>query len=101
MFGVCSNNDGIDPKLRYPRMRDALNMSGRPILFSMCEWGVEDPATWAPAVGNSWRTTSDIQDNWQSMLYNLDTNDAWWKAGRPQRLERPGHARGGQRRHVV
>lgn len=77
------NSDGIDPKLRYPRMRDALNMSGRPILFSMCEWGVEDPATWAPAVGNSWRTTNDIQDNWGSMLRNLDRNDQWWQAAGP------------------
>ena len=74
------NSDGIDPKLRYPRMRDALNMSGRPILFSMCEWGVENPATWAPAVGNSWRTTDDIQDSWESMLRNLDRNDQWWEA---------------------
>ncbi len=46
-------------QLRYPRMRDALNATGRPILFSMCEWGVDNPATWAPNVGNSWRTTGD------------------------------------------
>ena len=26
--------------------------------------GVDDPATWASGVGNSWRTTGDIQDNW-------------------------------------
>src|ERR1700761_4153730 len=45
-FDNC-NADGIDPKLRYPPMRDALNATGRPILFSMCEWGVEDPATWS------------------------------------------------------
>jgi hypothetical protein len=36
-------------------MRDALNATGRPILFSICEWGVQDPARWAPSVGNSWR----------------------------------------------
>ena len=83
------NSDTIDPKLRYPRMRDALNMSGRPILFSMCEWGVEDPATWAPAVGNSWRTTGDIQDSWQSMLSNLDQNDRWWRAAGPGQWNDP------------
>ena len=58
---------GIDVKIRYPTMRDALNATGRPIFYSLCEWGVEDPATWAPAVGNSWRTTGDIGDNWKSM----------------------------------
>lgn len=31
--------------------------------------GQEDPATWAPQVGNSWRTTGDISDNWNR--YNL------------------------------
>jgi alpha-galactosidase len=72
------NSDGIDPKTRYPVMRDALNATGRPILFSMCEWGQEDPATWSADVGNSWRTTGDIQDNWKSMIGNLDQNDKWW-----------------------
>jgi Alpha galactosidase A len=35
---------------RYTAMRDALNATGRPILFSLCEWGVADPWLWAPAV---------------------------------------------------
>jgi alpha-galactosidase len=48
------HSDGTSPKIRYPVMRDALNKSGRAILYSMCEWGIEDPATWAPEVGNSW-----------------------------------------------
>ena len=52
------HTDGTSPKVRYPPMRDALNKTGRPIFFSMCEWGYEDPATWAPAVGNSWRVFS-------------------------------------------
>jgi hypothetical protein len=36
------------------------------------EWGVDKPALWAASVGNSWRTTGDIQDNWKSMLANID-----------------------------
>jgi hypothetical protein len=55
-------------------MRDALNASGRAILFSMCEWGVDNPAAWAPSVGNSWRTTGDISDNWEAMMTKLDQN---------------------------
>ena len=71
------NNDAIDPKLRYPPMRDALNATGAQIFFSMCEWGVEDPATWAGADGNSWRTTGDIGNYWESIMNNIDLNDKW------------------------
>eukprot|EP01016_Furgasonia_blochmanni_P022444 TRINITY_DN2445_c0_g1_i26.p1 TRINITY_DN2445_c0_g1~~TRINITY_DN2445_c0_g1_i26.p1 ORF type:complete len:550 (+),score=12.78 TRINITY_DN2445_c0_g1_i26:147-1796(+) len=63
---------GIDVKYRYKRMRDALNASNHSLYFSICEWGVEDPVTWAKDYGNSWRTTQDIKDNWQSILSNLD-----------------------------
>ena len=59
---------GLSPKVRYPLMRDALNMTGRPIFYSLCEWGQEDPATWASPVGNSWRTTRDIKDYWSKMI---------------------------------
>ena len=67
------NTDGSIPEKRYPVMRDALNASGRPIFFSMCEWGVDQPALWAMNVGNSWRTTGDIADNWNSMVGKMDT----------------------------
>jgi hypothetical protein len=32
--------------------------------------GIHD--TWVPSVGNSWRTTNDIQDNWFSMIDSID-----------------------------
>jgi alpha-galactosidase len=58
---------------RYEAMRDALNATDRPILFSMCDWGVADPwLGWGKEVGNSWRTTEDIAPNWPSVLANLD-----------------------------
>jgi alpha-galactosidase len=53
-------DEGIKPEIRYPPMRDALNATGWPIFFSMCEWGTDTPYKWAPAVGNSWRTTGDM-----------------------------------------
>jgi hypothetical protein len=70
-------NENLGPRHLYPIMRDALNATGRSIFFSMCEWGNGDPATWAPAVGNSWRTTGDISDDWTSMTANLDRSNAW------------------------
>ncbi|KAI5670392.1 hypothetical protein M9H77_10756 [Catharanthus roseus] len=70
-------NLGIPPKERYPPMRDALNATGRTIFYSLCEWGVDDPALWAGKVGNSWRTTNDINDTWASMTEIADLNDKW------------------------
>lgn len=70
-------NTGTSPRERYPVMSSALLNSGRPIYFSLCEWGQEDPATWAPKIGNSWRTTGDIADNWLSMTSRADENDKW------------------------
>jgi alpha-galactosidase len=46
-------------------MRDALKLSGRPIVFSICEWGSSKPWLWAGDAGNLWRTTGDIQDLWE------------------------------------
>ncbi|KAG6625147.1 alpha-galactosidase-like isoform X1 [Carya illinoinensis] len=71
------NNDGTSPKKRYPKMSQALLNSGRSIFFSLCEWGQEDPATWAAKIGNSWRTTGDIEDKWESMTSRADQNDKW------------------------
>ena len=56
-----------NPIPRYTAMSKALNATGRPIFFAMCEWGDADPATWGPAVSNSWRTTADISDEWWAM----------------------------------
>ena len=47
-------------------MKNALLHQSKKIFFSMCEWGIENPAEWAPEYANSWRTTPDISDNWSS-----------------------------------
>lgn len=75
-YDNCFNNN-INPETRYPVMRDALNKTGKSIFYSMCEWGQDNPATWAPLVGNSWRTTGDISDNWLSMISRADLNNKW------------------------
>ena len=52
----------------YQKMGRALAACGRPIVYSLCEYGTADVWTWGPqAGGNLWRTTGDIQDNWKSM----------------------------------
>lgn len=62
---------------RYQRMYKALNATGRAVFWSLCDWGVDDPATWAPAIGNAWRTTYDIRPTWQKITQILDQNDKW------------------------
>ncbi|WP_405010005.1 glycoside hydrolase family 27 protein [Kitasatospora sp. NBC_01539] len=62
------NNTGADAKTRYTTMGDALKATGRPILYSICEWGSNSPWNWAPPIGNSWRTTGDINDTWSKMI---------------------------------
>ncbi|UOX89599.1 carbohydrate-binding protein [Amycolatopsis sp. FBCC-B4732] len=68
------NNQGADAQQRYKAMRDALAKSGRPIAYSICEWGQNKPWTWAAPVGNLWRTTGDISDKWSSMIGKAQTN---------------------------
>ncbi|XBI77872.1 hypothetical protein VPH35_087668 [Triticum aestivum] len=72
------NDAGRSVRERYTRMSNAMKKYGKNIFFSLCEWGVENPATWARGMGgNSWRTTGDIADNWDSMTSRADQNDRW------------------------
>ncbi|MFJ1613283.1 MULTISPECIES: NPCBM/NEW2 domain-containing protein [unclassified Streptomyces] len=68
------NNQGVDAKERYTTMRDALAATGRPIVYSICEWGENKPWEWAGELGNLWRTTGDINDSWGSMLSIMKQN---------------------------
>ncbi|XP_047312492.1 alpha-galactosidase 1-like [Impatiens glandulifera] len=77
------NNGGVKPTVRYPVMTRALMKTGRPIFLSLCEWGDMHPALWGNPVGNSWRTTGDIQDNWDSMMSRADINDYFAEHARP------------------
>ncbi len=70
----------------YQKMGDALQASGRDIVFSLCQYGRANVQEWGPKVsGNLWRTTGDISDNWRSMsTIGFGQNDlAKWAA--------PGH----------
>ncbi len=58
------NTEGQEPIESYKIMRDALFKAGRPVVFSICEWGYSKPWEWAGEVGHLWRTTQDITDSW-------------------------------------
>jgi alpha-galactosidase len=44
----------------YKIMRDALFAAGRPVVYSLCEWGNNKPWIWGKNVGHLWRTTGDV-----------------------------------------
>jgi alpha-galactosidase len=60
----------------YEKMGKALKDSGRPIVFSLCQYGWDAPWEWAPALGgNLWRTTGDVRADWGS-IYNIANQQA-------------------------
>lgn len=53
----------------YEKMRDALRAAGRPIVYSLCQYGFDQVWRWGGSVGgNLWRTTGDITDKYPRML---------------------------------
>ena len=77
------NSEGLDGPTQYAKFRDALAKAGRPIVFSICEWGSNRPWEWGPRTGNLWRTTGDIGDRWASMIALLDLNAQYALAASP------------------
>jgi len=77
------NAEGIDAPSQYAKIRDALLKSGRPIVYSICEWGSNRPWEWAPPVGNLWRTTDDITDRWSSVMAIVDLSSQYWHVAKP------------------
>jgi len=54
------NTEGISAKEAYTTMSNALKTAGKPILFSLCEWGDNQPWNWGKPIGNMWRISGDI-----------------------------------------
>jgi len=60
----------------YGKMGKALQSSGRPIAYSLCQYGWDAVWEWGPGIGaNLWRTTNDVQANWQS-IYDIISQQA-------------------------
>jgi alpha-galactosidase len=73
-YDNCGDHQGLDAPTRYAAMRDALANTGRPMAYSICNWGQESPWNWGPTTGNLWRTTGDINASFGSMLSNFHQN---------------------------
>jgi alpha-galactosidase len=60
----------------YEKMGKALKATGRPIVYSLCQYGWDAVWEWAPGLGgNLWRTTGDIQARWQSIYAILSQQE--------------------------
>lgn len=55
----------------------------KPICYSICEWGINQPWKWGQKAGNLWRTTHDIRPNWTSMILIYEFNVRLYKHACP------------------
>ena len=68
----------------YAKMDKALKATGQPIVFSLCQYGWDAVWEWAPSVGgNLWRTTDDIQPNWNRIYAILSQQEGLEKYAGP------------------
>ena len=93
-YDYCNAPEHRDSAIvRYDRMNKALQKSGRPMVFAVCEWGQRQPWEWAESVGgNVWRISWDIRDlwyhhgeyrGWNGILDCVDQNRDLWKHAKP------------------
>jgi alpha-galactosidase len=68
-YDWCQSSGTRDQMIAaYTKMHDAIKKTGRPIVFSLCEYGWNKVWEWGPSVGgNLWRTTGDISDDYRVM----------------------------------
>jgi len=68
----------------YKKMGKALQATGRPIVFSLCQYGWDAPWEWAPALGgNLWRSTGDIDPSWDRIYAILSQQSGLAKYAGP------------------
>ena len=67
-YDNCYKPIHVDGEILYKRMSLALRNCGRDILFSACNWGYDNVHQWIQGAGAQlFRSTADIQDNWESI----------------------------------
>ncbi|NKQ56505.1 glycoside hydrolase family 27 protein [Amycolatopsis sp. K13G38] len=68
----ADTHDGLDERTAFAKMRDELQRTGRPILYSISEYGVQQPWNWGRGVANMWRTTYDLTPDWNSVTATIE-----------------------------
>jgi alpha-galactosidase len=77
-YDWCSAPEVYKPdqiEAAYEKMHQAILMTGRPMIYSLCEYGMDSPWMWGPKIGaNLWRTTDDVSnkidfEEYQRMMF--------------------------------
>lgn len=89
-YGEVYKNEGDTSVAAYMKpyqvMQHALKAQSRDIHYSLCQYGMKDVWKWGDKVdGNSWRTTGDIVDTWESL------SDIGFKQNIASPYSQPGH----------
>lgn len=72
------NTQGITAKEAYTTMSNALKTAGKPIVFSLCEWGDNQPWEWGKPIGNLWRISGDIYPCFDCEFKHEEGNWSSW-----------------------
>jgi alpha-galactosidase len=75
-FNMGQAGNQMISSARYEVMANALNATGRPILYSLCNWGEDYPWNWGSTIANSWRISGDVYDSWD----RPDSRCPWYEA---------------------
>jgi alpha-galactosidase len=68
----ADTRDGLEEHAAFAKMRDELQRLSRPILYSISEYGAQQPWMWGRAVANMWRTTNDLTPDWSSITNTIE-----------------------------
>jgi alpha-galactosidase len=92
-YDWCSGDEVYKPdemQPAYKKMSDYLKATGRPMLYSLCQYGIQDVWKWGADVGGQmWRTTGDIADNYNSMILHGLAQNGLEKYAGPGRWNDP------------
>ena len=93
-YDWCSARQVYSPKQIqevYEKMHEAIEHAGRPMIYSLCEYGLEEPWIWGPKIGaNLWRTTDDVSNRIDFQEYQRMMFVGFGQEGL-QRYAGPGH----------
>ena len=84
-YGSVAMGSGLQ-RAMYPYlvMGKALREQNRDILFSLCQYGMENVSAWGFEVGgSSWRTTGDVFDSWKSISGSIERQKQLWYYSKP------------------
>ena len=87
--GEILNNPGMGRGLvnethPYRLMGEAIKAQNRDIVFSLCQYGLQNVQTWGENVGGQcWRTTGDLRDTYPHVANNIDRQVDYWPYARP------------------